>query len=249
MQMAVAKHFYRKLTTLPNSTNPITKSVSIRGIIFDMDGTLTLPVLDFRGLRTKLGMDASTDILTFADSHPPDKKKEIYQMIHDWEVEGINNMKLRPHLHQLFYFLKEEQFNVALLTRNNRTGVDAFIKKFLQDDNRGVFKSESDIFSIVLTRDFTPVKPHPAPLHHICSKWNVSEESVIFVGDDVQDIECGNRAGSVSVLVNKPNNGNVREISDFNIDSLSEIVDMLKGEVVVDRTQPRDSHGKIQSEQ
>ena len=221
---------------MPNSNKSTTHNISIRGIIFDMDGTLTLPVLDFKGLTDKLGIDSSVDILEYASRHPPDRQDHIYKMIADWEAEGIANMKLRPYLHQLLYFLKEEQLNVALLTRNNRTSVDAFINKFIADDTKGVFKQESDIFSLVLTRDFTPVKPHPAPVNHICSKWDISEESVILVGDDVQDIECGKNAGTVTTLVNKATNEEVKKLADFNIDALSELVELLKSNFIIDRT-------------
>lgn len=231
-----AKYCYRRITTLPNATKSVSQNVPIRGIIFDMDGTLTLPILDFKGLRAKLGIDDSTDILEFASSRPPDVKEKVYTMIEEWEADGNANMKLRPYLHELFYFLKEEGLNVALLTRNNRAAVDTFVASFLAGDTKDLFKNENDMFSVILTRDFTPVKPHPAPAQHICRKWNVPEESVVFVGDDLQDIQCGLNAGTVTTLVNKAGNEAVKEISDFNINSLSELIDIYKANFIIDRT-------------
>merc|ERR1740136_321405 len=125
-----AKYCYQKICMQSNCAKTTTRSVSIRGIIFDMDGTLTLPVLDFKGLRSKLGIDQTTDILQYASTQSPDKQKYTYKVIADWEAEGIAKMALRPSIYELFYFLKKENMNIALLTRNNRVGVDAFVKKF-----------------------------------------------------------------------------------------------------------------------
>lgn len=47
-----------------------------------------------------------------------------------------------------------------------------------------------------LTRDFTPTKPDPASLLYICKQWGVHPKSVVMVGDQLQDIQCGKSAGS-----------------------------------------------------
>ena len=48
----------------------------------------------------------------------------------------------------------------------------------------------------VLCRDFTPVKPDPAPVLHICEKWDLPVESVVVVGDHSDDVKCGHKAGA-----------------------------------------------------
>ena len=40
------------------------------------------------------------------------------------------------------------------------------------------------------------MKPDPAAVHHICSNWNVPEETVFVVGDSLHDIDCGKEAGA-----------------------------------------------------
>lgn len=47
-----------------------------------------------------------------------------------------------------------------------------------------------------LTREFTPPKPDPAPLLHICRDWGVHPKNVVMVGDHLHDIQCGKSAGS-----------------------------------------------------
>lgn len=69
-----------------------------------------------------------------------------------------------------------------------------------------------------MTRDFKPVKPHPAPIQHICSHWDVPCENTLMVGDDIQDIKSGNAAGSGKVYQNygQFSRGKVKKILVFN---------------------------------
>ena len=48
----------------------------------------------------------------------------------------------------------------------------------------------------ILTREFQPVKPHPAAVLHIASKWNINPQNMMMIGDDKQDILCGSSAGT-----------------------------------------------------
>lgn len=41
-------------------------------------------------------------------------------------------------------------------------------------------------------------KPHPAPVLHACEKLGVSPEQVVFIGDEIRDLEAGQAAGALS---------------------------------------------------
>ena len=127
------------------------KKIPIHGVIFDMDGTLTIPVLNFKILREKLGIaDRSIDILQhIEDAKDEVEKEKRKKMVEDFEDEGDRLLQFQPNLHHLFYFLKENNIKRALLTRNKQSAVDNFINKFIQSDKKGVFKDRSEIFSKV----------------------------------------------------------------------------------------------------
>lgn len=74
------------------------------------------------------------------------------------------------------------------------------------------------IFNPIITRDFRPPKPDPAGILHIAREWGIvadqtaasaSKESsgepkaipVIMVGDSIDDIIAGYRAGAATVLL------------------------------------------------
>jgi beta-phosphoglucomutase-like phosphatase (HAD superfamily) len=68
--------------------------VEIMGIIFDMDGTLTIPVLQFHEMRTRLGLSPSQDILPTVLSFPPERQAKAMAIIEEMEEEGVRLMQV-----------------------------------------------------------------------------------------------------------------------------------------------------------
>lgn len=59
------------------------------------------------------------------------------------------------------------------------------------------------IFSPIITREFRPPKPDPAGIHHIAEKWGLKDKGnrLIMVGDSLDDLTAGRRAGAATVLL------------------------------------------------
>ena len=52
----------------------------------------------------------------------------------------------------------------------------------------------------VVSGDTTPhSKPHPAPLLHAAKELDIAPERVVYVGDDLRDVQAGFAAGMVTV--------------------------------------------------
>ena len=52
----------------------------------------------------------------------------------------------------------------------------------------------------VVSGDTTPhSKPHPAPLLHAARELDLAPERIVYVGDDLRDIQAGFAAGMVTV--------------------------------------------------
>lgn len=89
-----------------------------------------------------------------------------------------------------------------------------------------------------MTREFKPPKPSPAGLYHITKAWvsheknkkdkknkantysknkNVNPENVIMVGDSIDDMLAGYRAGAATVLVSSDVNGHINDVPETDI--------------------------------
>lgn len=68
--------------------------IEIKGVIFDMDGTLTIPVLNFNQMRERLGLSKDQDILPTVQGFPPQERAKAMAIIEEFEEEGVRLMKV-----------------------------------------------------------------------------------------------------------------------------------------------------------
>lgn len=82
-----------------------TNLVGVRGIVFDMDGTLTLPILDFKRMRERLGVPEGQDILRVVHAMSEVDRVRSLAVIEEMEREAARNTQLQPGLQDLLFFL------------------------------------------------------------------------------------------------------------------------------------------------
>ncbi|KAL5542447.1 hypothetical protein UlMin_010157 [Ulmus minor] len=193
----------------------------LRGVVFDMDGTLTVPVIDFPAMYR--ANPSGIDILHQIENWSPEKQQKAYDTIADFEREGLDRLQIMPGAAELCGFLDSKKIRRGLITRNVKTAVDLFHERF------GI------TFCPALSREFRPYKPDPAPLLHICSAWDVQPDEVMMVGDSLKDdVKCGKRAGAFTCLLDEngrydsPEYANVDHKPDFKVSSLHEVRKLLE---------------------
>lgn len=86
-------------------------------------------------------------------------------------------------------------------------------------------------FEPVITRAFKPPKPSPAGINHIAESWGLdSAANCIMVGESIDDMTAGHRAGAATVLLVNPVNEHLtwHEHTDLVISRLDELVEILE---------------------
>ncbi|KAL8100065.1 hypothetical protein AgCh_032360 [Apium graveolens] len=216
-------------STVVNSVTP-----RLRGVVFDMDGTLTVPVIDFQAMyKQVLGQDmyesiklkspSGIDILHHIETWDADKQQRACQIIADFERLGLERLQIMPGASELCGFLDSRKIRRGLITRNVKSAVDLFHQRF------GI------LFSPALSREFRPYKPDPGPLLHICSAWEMEPSEVIMIGDSLKDdVACGKRAGAFTCLLDEtgryaaPEYATVEHKPDYTVSSLAEVISLLE---------------------
>lgn len=178
-----------------------------RGVVFDMDGTLTLPFqIDFARMRQRVGVPPAADIVAFLrEKHAGDESAlaEAMAIVEEEELLAFRPPRLQPGVRECIERLRKLKVPLAIFTRNAQACVDAF----LQHSGLPV-----DAFSPVLTRD-SPLrnKPSPDPVVHCYTAWGVEAASVLVVGDSLDDMSSGRAAGCPTVAILRPNTDSLEE--------------------------------------
>ncbi|KAI1437782.1 haloacid dehalogenase-like hydrolase [Xylaria sp. CBS 124048] len=138
---------------------------SLKGVIFDVDGTLCLPQnYMFAEMRSVLGISKTTDILTHISSLPTAAEQATAMAaIRAIERKAMESQEAQPGLSQLMQYLQDRGMRKAICTRNFDLPVTHLLEKFLSGHH----------FAPIVTRDFRPPKPDPAGLLFIARSWGL----------------------------------------------------------------------------
>jgi HAD superfamily hydrolase (TIGR01549 family) len=185
-------------------------------ILFDMDGTITQPMLDFPRIKREMGIGSRPILEALAEMS--ESQREIAEaVLHRHEEEAAANSSLNLGCNQLLNWLERHDVRIAVITRNSRTSVKTVCEK------HGLK------FEVLITREDGKFKPDPAPLLEACRRLNVGKESVWMVGDGQYDVEAALAAGIAAVWVShgriKPFAAEPQRV----VQDLQELTRMLEG--------------------
>ncbi len=160
----------------------------VRGVIFDLDGTLVDSGLDFDAMRREMGLPPGQPLLETIEALPEHDAQRCRAVLARHEWEGANRATLMPGVARFLATLAERGIHRAVFTRNVREVVLATLARLALD------------FDTIVAREDAPAKPDPTAVWQICAAWQLTPREVALVGDFRFDIEAGNRAGVRTVL-------------------------------------------------
>jgi HAD superfamily hydrolase (TIGR01509 family) len=194
--------------------------MTIKGLIFDFDGTLTMPgAIDFAAIRSQIGCpEGRAGMFEFIMELPTKRSRErAHAILEAYELQGALRSVPEVFAEEVVLWLVGQQLKVAVLTRNSTKAL------FVAFNNFRRIKRET--FNIVITRELTPyLKPEPYGVKLIAEKLSIEPSEMLVVGDYVYDIEAGRRAGALTAfLVSKYTKKYPEPPANYTISSLNEI--------------------------
>jgi HAD superfamily hydrolase (TIGR01549 family) len=157
-------------------------------LLFDMDGTLPRPSLDFPAIKREMGI-GDKPILEALAELGPHQRAAAQAVLHRHEERAAAESTLNPGCAELIDWIDRKQLPIALITRNSRRSVDVVIQ-------RHKLRIE-----ILITRDDGPFKPDPAPLLRACEQLKIDPKQAWMIGDGRYDVEAGLAAGMKTVWI------------------------------------------------
>ncbi|KAL8784435.1 MAG: hypothetical protein Q9213_003958 [Squamulea squamosa] len=175
-------------------------------------------------MREALKIPKSTDILDHIHSLPQPAQDEAQTAVRAIERAAMVEQEPQPGLNELIQYLE-------------RRGVvgwfsfDGFLSSAPVTHLLQTFLPGKTFFPII-TREFRPPKPDPAGILHIAEAWGLEDgaNSLIMVGDSMDDMVAGYRAGAATVLLSSKDNGGLErhEYTGVAIGRLDDLVGILE---------------------
>lgn len=189
----------------------------IRGIIFDLDGTITRPVLDFAAIRREIGLPLEPPHLLarIAELSGPAQER-AWRILHRHEEHACRVAELNEGGTDLFAYLDREQVPRGVVTRNAEANARRTLARL------GVHCDP------VIGRDSGfPVKPSPEALSFICRCWGLRPAEVLMVGDYTDDVLAARAAGVPCAYLRNGASTGPDLLVDYCISRLDELIEIL----------------------
>lgn len=184
-------------------------------ILFDMDGTITEPMLDFPTIKAEMGI-GTQPILEALAAMSPESRAAAEAVLLRHEQDAAENSTLNQGCRELLDWLRRHSIRTALVTRNSRLSVQTVVRRHRLE------------FDALVTREDPPFKPDPGPLSLACKRLAVAECDVWMVGDGQYDVQAGCAAGIRTVWISHGRSRTFDAVPWLQVRDLPEFRDLLE---------------------
>jgi len=191
--------------------------MSIKAVIFDLDGTITQPYFDFDAIREEIGLARdSGPLLESMEKMTPQLRRKAEKILFIHEQKAVIESKLNTGAEQTLSRLRAAGIHIGILTRNKRGNAYAIAQKHKLK------------FDAVIGREDGPVKPDAFGVLELCRQFGVEPGETLLVGDYLFDLLCAKAAGACAVLLaNHHQADDFAEHADFCIENIAGILEII----------------------
>jgi len=193
------------------------KLKGIKGVIFDLDGTLAKSLLSFSLIRKEIGIPLENSVLEYIEQLAPEKQVRAWEILNTHEIEAAYKAELYPGTKEILAYLENNHIKKAIVTRNSRKSVEIVLQRHLLN------------FDAIITREDTDPKPSAKPMLLAAQMLGVEKDFLLNVGDYKWDLLAGKNAEIFSVLIlHEKHAEDFVALSDGWVHSLFDLIAFIK---------------------
>ena len=162
--------------------------MKIKGVIFDMDGTVVDVPYDWKKIKQELGTRGKP-ILHFLRSLKEPERSRKWKILEKHENRATQKAALKEGMKEFLHFLTQKGIKKALVTNNSRQNVDYLMEKFRLE------------FDCIISRESGLWKPSGAPFKAVLKELKLNRKESCVVGDSHFDIQAAKEAGISRVFI------------------------------------------------
>ena len=171
----------------------------IKGIIFDLDGTLVRLPIRYEIIFKKLGTLFDTrdefkplipTILT-KSNNDMNLVQQAFDLICDEETIAANNFEVIDGAIDILNYFKKRNYSLSLVTMQCMKAAKLVLDKM----------QISELFSSIITRDDS--NQRPTQIKKSVEILSLSPDQVMVIGDRIHDVKSAKQVGCSAILFNK----------------------------------------------
>lgn len=197
-------------TPLPQREDEEASIGLCQGILFDLDGTLADTAPDLAAAVNRMRHDRGLEMVPLEQLRPlasagargllggafgigpehHDYASMRDEFLANYEADLCIETILFPGIGEILDDLDARGVRWGIVTNKVARLTEPLVAQLGLDTRAGC----------VVSGDTTPhSKPHPAPLLHAAKELDLSPERIVYIGDDLRDVQAGFAAGMVTV--------------------------------------------------
>ena len=216
--------------------------MSVKAVLFDLDGTLLDTAPDFEVVLNQLRKEENLAPVPYSDirktvSHGARALIQLGFQLDEGD-EGFESLRLRLlNLYQNHLAVKTKPFDgikelIEFLEKKNIAWGIA-TNKPAQFTLPIIESLELNPACIICPEHVSQRKPHPESMYLAGKIIGCNTEDIIYVGDHIRDIECGNQANSITIAVSYGYIDSSDDINSWNADYIIDHANDIKA--IVDK--------------
>ncbi len=190
--------------------------------VFDLDGTLTVPIHDFQAIRETLGIPPEQGILESLAAMPAEKARILFEKLDAIEIELARQTQPALGVNALLSTLHQRGCQLGILTRNTQQNAWLSLKALGVES---YFSQEC-----VLGRENAAPKPDPDGILKLSCHWKTPPNEMVMAGDYLFDLQAGRSAGTATIHVDRTSTFPWPDWTDLGITTLEELSQKLAQE-------------------
>jgi HAD superfamily hydrolase (TIGR01509 family) len=192
---------------------------AVKGIIFDLDGTLLTSSLNFMDIRQQIKCPPQQDILGYITGLSKEQQRIAERIVIEHEIKDALSAKWIPGAQQAMVLLQNCNIPMAIVTRNSKEATWLKIK----NNNLKI--------DLVITREDAPPKPDPSALLNIATQWQIPVKNLVYIGDYLYDVQAANNAGMLAGLYAPEGEPDYAHLADWVFCHFEQLTAMFNGKV------------------
>ncbi|MEA2054041.1 MAG: HAD family hydrolase [Candidatus Thermoplasmatota archaeon] len=189
--------------------------MDIKGVVFDLDGTITRTGVRFAPFRERIGC-GEKDVLEYISKFDEKRKEKAYKILDEYEKSIQEDCILNDGFLEVMDFLMENNIKTGIATRSSKKHAQIVMGKL-----------NIPIKNIVGRKDAAP-KPSGEPLILLSKMFDVPLNKMLFVGDFLWDMLAGRNAGVKTVLLSKDHTKDFAHLADYTIHDFRELIEIIE---------------------